>query len=79
MNRFFLLPIISGLIYPNTIHAETIYLIIKSTENSSGVALHSIPMQSMDQCEESGAKLIFSKKFDIKFAAKDSYECIKGK
>lgn len=61
------------------VQAETVYLIIKSTEQTSGLALHSIPMTSMDQCEEAGALIISSERFDVKYAGRDGFECIKGK
>ena len=61
------------------VHAETVYLIIKTGEYSSGIALQSIPMISMDQCEEAGAKLIGSERFDVRAAKSDGFECIRGK
>ena len=60
--------------------SETIYLVIKSAGyDSSGVSIHSIPMDSLDQCEEAGATIIGSSRFDIKYVTKDGFECIVGK
>ena len=58
--------------------AETIHLVIKS-ETASGISIHSIPMDSAEQCEEAGAELIGSSQFDTKFATRDGFECIVGK
>ena len=58
------------------IQAETVYLLIKSTEQSAGIALHSIPMTTMDQCEEAGALIISSERLDVKYADRDGFECI---
>ena len=61
------------------VQAETVYLLIKSTEQSAGIALHSIPMTTMDQCEEAGALIISSERLDVKYADRDGFECIQGK
>ena len=63
------------------VQAETYYLLIKSQIdfNGSGVALHSIQMESLDQCEEMGALIISSKRFDSGRAKNDGFECIEGK
>lgn len=58
--------------------SETIYLVIKS-ETGPGISIHSIPMDSADQCEEAGAELIGSSRFDTRFATRDGFECIVGK
>ena len=45
------------------VHAETIYLMYKSSifdRYGTAVTLHSIPMPSMDHCEEVGAELMSS-------------------
>ena len=58
-----------------------VYLLIKSTSgkySDSGIALHSIPMKSMEQCEEAGALLASSKRFDVAKATPDGFECIEG-
>ncbi len=60
-------------------NAETVYLIIKSGRFGGGLALHSIPMDSIDQCEEAGGLLFASKRFDTKEGYADAYECITGK
>lgn len=59
--------------------AQTTYLVIKSDEITSGVALHSIPMLSQEQCEEAGAVIIGSSRFDTKHSTEDGFECIQGK
>ena len=62
--------------------AETVYLLIKSAKgspNNGGVALHSIPMVSMDQCEEAGPLIISSERFNVPTAHNDGFECVKGK
>ena len=63
------------------VQAETIYLIIKSSIFDSwgnAVTIHSIPMPSIDHCEEVGAELMSSKRFEIR-KGKDAFECIIGK
>ena len=61
-------------------YSETVYLIIKSkiqtSRQGSGVSLHSIPMTSIDQCEEQGALLVTSKSFDLRSADQDAFVCI---
>ena len=57
MMRLFLLVSLSAIPLPT--QAETIYLLIKA-ENGSGLALHSIPIKSIGQCEEIGAFIIAS-------------------
>ena len=65
------------------VQAETIYLLIKSDatewKRGNGVALHSIPMTSLEQCEEMGALIISSERFDAGSAKEDGFECIQGK
>ena len=59
--------------------SQTTYLVIKSDEQSAGVYIHSIPMLSIDQCEEAGAVIIGSSRFDTKHSKEDGFECIQGK
>ena len=64
--------------------AENIYLLIKSEAynkygNNISVSLHSLPMESMEQCEEAGAVIIASERLDTKYAKGDGFECIVGK
>ena len=59
--------------------AETVYLVIKSMLSNGGTALHSIPMTSMDQCEEAGAQLVSSERFKVDRLSDDGFECIEGK
>ena len=64
------------------VQAETVYLLIKSVKGNygrGGVALHSIPMLSMDQCEEAGPLVISSERFNVPTAHNDGFECVKGK
>ena len=74
-----LLAIASLMTIPATVQAETIYLIIKAGQYQTGIALQSIPMTSMDQCEEAGALIVGSERFDVSTARKDGFECIRGK
>ena len=63
-------------------NAETIYLLIKSAKGDytkGGLALQTIPMKSLEQCEEAGALVISSQRFKIKQARFDAFECIEGK
>jgi len=59
--------------------SETIYLLIKSERKYAGMALHSLPMESLDQCEEVGALVISSDRFDTPNTHRDAFECITGK
>jgi len=64
------------------VQAETVYLVLKSKSDGGGgvgVTLHSIPMTSLDQCQEQGALLVTSKSFDLKHVHQDAFECITGK
>ena len=64
------------------VQSESVYLLIKSARNTKltgGIALHSIPMESLDQCEEVGALIVSSQRFDLKYASEDAFECIEGK
>ena len=64
------------------IQAETIYLLIKSETDGhreASIALHSLPMKSMDQCEEAGALIIASERLDTKHSNAEGFECIIGK
>lgn len=63
-------------------NADTVYLLIKSQKGEygySGLALHSIPMKSLDQCEEAGALVISSERFKKGSGKYDTFECIEGK
>lgn len=61
--------------------ADTVYLIIKSEGygKDNSVALLKVPMNSIEQCEEQGAILLSSKRFDTKYLERDGFECIQGK
>ena len=59
--------------------AENIYLLIKSEasgKNAISVSLHSLPMESMEQCEEAGAVIIAGERLDTRSAKRDGFECI---
>ena len=76
----FLFAVASLMAVSMPVQAETIYLIYKSSIYDSwgnAVTLHSIPMPSIDHCEEVGAELMSSKRFEIR--TKDAFECITGK
>ena len=78
----YLLAIASLMAVSVPVQAETVYLLIKSEGNALravAVSLHSIPMDSLDQCEEMGALIISSDRFDAGRAQKDGFECIQGK
>ena len=74
-----LLPLLAALALPTSVNAETIYLVLKSGGYNTAVALISIPMESMNQCEEAGLRLISSQRFEIKHVPGDGFECIKGR
>ena len=75
----YLLALASLMAVSMPVQAETVYLIIKTGQYQTGIALHSIPMKSMDQCEEAGALIVGSERFDVSTARKDGFECIRGK
>lgn len=74
-----LLPLIAALALPTAVNAKTVYLILKSTIDIDGVGLLSVPMNSMDECEQAGLKLLASDRFDTTFAKRDGFECVVGK
>ena len=58
--------------------SETVYLIYKASIYDSwgvSVSIHSLPMPSIDSCEEVGAELISSKRFEFR-DGKDVFECV---
>ena len=76
----YLLTLVSLIFASMPVKAETVYLIYKSSIYDSwgnAVTLHSIPMPSTDHCEEVGAELMSSKRFEIR-KGKDAFECISG-
>ena len=77
----FLFAVASVMTITMPVHAETVYLIYKSSIYDSwgnAVTLHTLAMPSIDHCEEVGAELISSKRFEIP-KDKDTFECIKAK
>ena len=78
MKQIFALPVLLATL---PAHADQVYLLIKSVKgdtHSGGVALHSIPMKSIEQCEENGALLISSQRFKVNTARFDTFECVQG-
>ena len=62
--------------------ADTVYLLIKSLKgpyNEGGMALHSLPMKTIEQCEEAGALIISSERFKTRAGKYDAFECVEGK
>ena len=79
----YLLALASLIFVSIPVQAETIHLLIKSRfwggfKGASGLELISIPMNSIDECEEQGAYLISSKRFALG-DTQDAFECIKAK
>ncbi|KGG10904.1 MULTISPECIES: hypothetical protein [Prochlorococcus] len=65
MNKFFL-PLIAALALPTAANAENVCLLIKSKAGSeSNITSFVVPMASMDVCEEAGAKILASKRFEV--------------
>tara|TARA_Y100001933_G_C18540835_1_gene373112 strand:+ start:65 stop:307 length:243 start_codon:yes stop_codon:yes gene_type:complete len=58
--------------------SETVYMIIKSY-SYEGLAGYTIPMKSLEQCEEAGASVIGSERFILAPSDKVGFECIVGK
>lgn len=63
--------------------AETTYLVVKSgmyarKKTGVGLALIKTPMLSQEQCEEAGAALVASSRFDTNLAGEDGFECLEG-
>ena len=62
--------------------ADTVYLLIKSAKGpgyTGGLALHSLPMKTIEQCEETGALIVSSARFKTHSAKYDAFECVAGK
>ena len=81
MNKFFL-PLIAALALPTAANAENVFLLIKSKAGSgyknANVTSFVVPMASMDVCEEAGAKILASKRFDVPHAEQDGFECVRA-
>jgi len=59
----------------------TIYLLIKSVYipyRGGGAALHSLPMSSVEECEEAGALIVSSSRLKLR-NTQDAFECITGR
>ena len=61
------------------VQAETVYLLIKPESYKLNTSIHSIPMDSHEQCEEAGAVIVGSSRFDTKHSTKEEFECVIGK
>ena len=64
------------------VQSETVYLLIKSRSGGglhAAISTHSIPMSSVDQCQEQGALLVTNKSFQLQNADVDAFACITGK
>ena len=71
-----LLPLIAALAIPTAANAESYYLILNYAA-TTGYELETIPMESLDQCEKAGTKLLSSKR--LRRTEYFAYECIFGK
>ena len=73
-----LLPLIAALALPTAASAESAYLILRiKYGNGLRSAMQVVPMESMNQCELSGAAFVSSQR--IGGTASRYYECILGK
>ena len=81
INKVLLALLLTAPLVPLPASADTFYLIIKTrgSGKSRVPALLSVPMTSMEDCEEAGARIITSKRFDIDYASEDAFECLRGK
>lgn len=81
INKALLVLLLAAPLAPLPANAETVYLIIKTSGSGKSTvpALLSVPMTSMEDCEEEGARIITSKRFDIQYVSEDAFECIRGK
>ena len=64
------------------VQSETVHLLIKSRSGGgvyAGISTYSIPMTSVDQCQEQGALLVTNKSFQLQNADVDAFACITGK
>ena len=80
MKRLIVLIAIFGVALPA--NAETFYLVIKSKlkqGHAGGLALISISMETMEMCEEVGATIVSSTRFDLPGASLDAFDCVKGR
>ncbi len=64
--------------------SEGVFLLIlaesynSNTFSAGAIDMHSLPMQSFEQCELAGAKLISSKRL-VRYGTVIGFECIEGK
>ena len=61
--------------------SSNVYLLVQSGYIAgaiSAIDMHSLPMQSFEQCELAGAKLMSSKRLKVR-GARIGFECIEGK
>ena len=64
-----LLPLLAAIALPTAVNAESYWLVLE-VDDSSGVALEKIEMESMEQCEEQGKKWKYGYRY---------YKCLIGK
>ncbi len=83
MNKTFLLFAALTLATPQIAIAKTVYLLVgRDAQGGEGWL---VPMESMDQCEEAGLKLMASKRFNgippgmIRGTRGVTFECVEGK
>jgi len=77
---------IAALLVGLPVQSETVYLVINTTMatlSTTNLDVHSLPMESYEQCEESGIKLLASKRYkidkDFRKWTHVGFECIEGK
>ena len=76
MIKHFLILITFLLALPISVNAAGVWLVYTDDDDDSWI---SIPMESMDQCEESGSKLKASQRLTNTDFKRRGYECIYGK
>ena len=77
-----LLPLLATIALPTSVNAENVFLLIKSQAGkgykNANITSFVIPMASMERCEEAGAKIIASQRFDTPEGRHDGFECVIG-
>ena len=72
---------IASVLVSAPVHAETIYLVYKNYTciGECSMSIATIPMSTMDACEEEGARLVGSDRFKlVKRGERQRFECIGG-
>lgn len=73
---------IAALLVGLPVQSETVYLVILTNLFAKAPSVHSVPMESIQQCEEAGVTLIASKRYKPKHdkgGLDVGFECIVGK